>query len=1021
MTEPFDLEALANELRASLEGEVRFDEVSRLLYATDASIYQIVPIGVLVPRHAKDVQQAIQIAAKHRVPVLPRGSGTSLAGQSVGVALVLDFTKYMHDILELNVEERWVRVQPGVVLDVLNAYLKPHGLQFPPDVAPSNRASIGGMMGNNSCGSHSIRYGKTIDHVLEQRVVLSDGSTALFSEVTLEEWERRAEAPTLEGGIYREVGRICRDHADEVDARYPRIMRRVGGYNLDEIVRHHRYNLARIAVGSEGTLVAVTEAKLNLVPLPRYAGLLASHFDDLLASLRAASEIVAHGPAAVELLDRVILDLSKENLDLAPARSFIQGDPDAILVTEFYADSPEELSERLSAMEALLKARGHGYAHVTLIDAAAKQNLWAIRNAGVGLLMGMKGDAKPAGFVEDTAVPVEVLADYIRDFRDLLAEYGLEACFYAHASVGCLHARPIMNLKSPVDRERMREISERVADLVLHYGGTISAEHGDGLARSEWQEKMFGSRLYAAFHELKRAFDPQGIMNPGKIIDADPMNAHLRMGGGYQTIPVDTLLDFSKDGGFARAVEMCSGVGACRKNTDGSMCPSYRATREEKHSTRGRANMLRMVLSGQAAPCVAGDGRWEIGDGEGQSDSIRELPVIGSEASLASASSEIGKSLPQGAPSPSPISHLPSPLADPRLLEVLDLCLECKACKSECPSNVDMAKLKYEFLSQYHAKYGTPLRSKLFAHVARLSRTGSAFAPVANWVQSLPFVRGLLEQQLGIDARRTLPAYATQSFATWWRTHRPDPRAGTKGEVVLFVDTFANYHEPEIAQAAVRVLEAFGYRVHAPTLRCCGRPMISKGLLHEARANAEYNVLALAPVVRRGLPVIGLEPSCLITFLDEYREFRLGEAADEVAAQCWMLEDFLAAKHADDSELPFAATPREVRVHGHCHQKAILGTKRMLRALRMVPGYEVEEIKSGCCGMAGTFGYEKEHYDLSQQIGELSVFPPVRSAPAAALIVAPGTSCRHQIRDATGRHPVHPAQALALALREEAV
>jgi Fe-S oxidoreductase len=632
--------------------------------------------------------------------------------------------------------------------------------------------------------------------------------------------------------------------------------------------------------------------------------------------------------------------------------------------------------------------------------------------------MGMKGDAKPAGFVEDTAVPVEVLADYIRDFRDVLAEYGLEACFYAHASVGCLHARPIMNLKSPVDQQRMREISERVADLVLHYGGTISAEHGDGLARSEWQEKMFGSRLYAAFHEVKRAFDPQGIMNPGKIVDAPAMNAHLRMSNGYQTIPVDTLLDFSKDGGFARAVEMCSGVGACRKHTGGAMCPSYRATREEKHSTRGRANMLRMVLSGQATAWAPEVGSRKTG-GDG-SPAQETFPILDSHSKPAP---EAGRSLPQGAPSPSRVSQLPAPstIADPRVMEVLDLCLECKACKSECPSNVDMAKLKYEFLSHYHAKYGTPLRSKLFAHVARLSRTGSAFAGVANWVQSLPFVRELLERQLGIDARRTLPGYATQRFETWWRAHSPEPRAGTKGEVVLFVDTFANYHEPEIAQAAVRVLEAFGYRIHAPALRCCGRPMISKGLLREARANAEYNVLALAPEVRRGLPVIGLEPSCLITFLDEYRELRLGEAADEVAEKCWMLEDFIAHHHANDADLPFAETPRAVRVHGHCHQKAILGTTRMLRALRMVPGYQVEEIQSGCCGMAGTFGYEKEHYELSQQIGELSVFPPVRSAPTEALIVAPGTSCRHQIRDATGRHPVHPAQALALALREEAV
>jgi Fe-S oxidoreductase len=506
---------------------------------------------------------------------------------------------------------------------------------------------------------------------------------------------------------------------------------------------------------------------------------------------------------------------------------------------------------------------------------------------------------------------------------------------------------------------------------------------------------MFGPQLYRAFKELKRAFDPDGIMNPGKIVDAPPMNEHLRIIPGYQTMQVDTILDFSRDGGFARAVEMCSGVGACRKNQDGAMCPSYRATREEKHSTRGRANMLRMVLSGQAVL-------------ESANDVVRATNA-GGQASTSSSSQH-----------PTPNTQHPT-LADPRVKEVLDLCLECKACKSECPSNVDMAKLKYEYLFHHHERYGTPLRARVFGHVAKLSRAGSMAAPLANWFQNLPFVRALMETQLGIDRRRSLPAYAGQSFEAWWAGHRSGPRAGSRGEVVLFIDTFANYHEPEVAQAAVRVLEAFGYRVHAPKLRCCGRPMISKGLLREARANAEHNVLALAPEVRRGVPVIGLEPSCVVSFLDEYRELRLGEAADVVAGGTWMLENFLAVHHASDPDLPFGETPREVRVHGHCHQKAVIGTGPMLRALRMVPGYRVEEIKSGCCGMAGTFGYEKEHYDLSQQIGELSVFPPMRSAPPDALLVAPGTSCRHQIRDATGRHPVHPAEALALALVEEPV
>ncbi|HTE18132.1 MAG TPA: FAD-binding oxidoreductase, partial [Armatimonadota bacterium] len=544
MTPPatINTDTLEAELRSHMEGEVRFDETSRLLYASDASIYQVMPVGVVTPKHARDVVETVRIAAKHGTPLLPRGSGTSLAGQTVGAALVLDFTKYMRQVLELNVEERWVRVQPGVILDELNAYLKPHRLMFAPDVATSNRASIGGMMGNNSCGAHSILYGRTVDHVSEQEVVLADGSTASFSEVTPAEWERRAQADTLEGRIYREVGRLCEAHAAEVDARFPRIMRRVGGYNLDEIVRRRRYNLARLVVGSEGTLATVTEAKLNLVPTPACTGLLVSHFYDLLAALTATPTIVQHGPAAVELVDRIILDLTRGNLDLQWARSFLVGDPEAILVTELYGETPEEVAARLEELQVRLEGAGLGYAHVRVPDAAGQKNVWNVRKAGLGLLMGMKGDAKPAGFVEDTAVPPERLAEYIRDFRALLAEYDLDACYYAHASVGCIHIRPILNLKDPADVSRMHEISRRVAELVLQYGGAMSAEHGDGLARSEWQETMFGAELYRAFRQLKAAFDPRGIMNPGKIIDAPPMNENLRFGGDYRTIPVETIL-----------------------------------------------------------------------------------------------------------------------------------------------------------------------------------------------------------------------------------------------------------------------------------------------------------------------------------------------------------------------------------------------------------------------------------------------------------------------------------------------
>jgi len=956
--------SLAAELQSRLDGDVRFDSVSRVLYATDASLYQIMPLGVVCPRHAEDVVRTVRLAAQHGVPVLPRGSGTSLGGQAVGAALVLDFTRYMNGVLELNAAEGWVRVQPGVILDELNALLKPHALMFAPDVATSNRASIGGMMGNNSCGARSLLYGRTVDHVLEQEVVLADGSTARFAEATPEEWKRRAAADTLEGRIYRDVWRICEENAAEIDARFPRIMRRVGGYNLDEIVRRRRCNLAGLAVGSEGTLVTVTEAKLRLVPTPRHTGLLVSHFHDLLAALEAVPEILPHGPAAVELTDRIILDLTRDNLDLAPARSFLQGDPEAILVTEFYGDTAEEVAGRAAALRAHLEATGAGYAHVPLLDPAGQRNVWNIRKAGLGLLMGMKGDAKPAGFVEDTAVDPQRLAPYIREFRSLLAEYGLEACYYAHASVGCLHVRPILNLKRAEDRVRMREIASRVADLVLKYGGAMSAEHGDGLVRGEWQERMFGPQVYQAFREVKAAFDPQGIMNPGKIIDSPLMNESLRAAAAGRPLQIQTHFDFSRDGGILPAVELCSGVGACRKKFGGAMCPSYRATLEEQHSTRGRANMLREVLSGGTA-----------------------------------------------APD----------MADPRLLEVLDLCLECKACKSECPSNVDMAKLKYEFLAHYHGKHGRPLRSRMFGHIAALSRLGALTAPVTNAALGSPFARRLLDRWLGVDQRRRLPPFAAQTFDAWWRARRPASSAGDRGEVLFLADTFTNFNEPEVGKAAVRVLEAWGYRVTVPRLRCCGRPLISKGMLAEAAENARHNVRVLADAAQRGVPILGVEPSCIATLKDEYRELRLGAAAQEVAAQSWMLEDFLAARHAADPDPPYRPTEREVRVHGHCHQKALLGMAGALRALRMVPGYQVTEIAAGCCGMAGSFGYEKEHYDVSLRIGELELLPQVRAAPEAALIVATGTSCRHQIADATGRQALHPVQALALALAEEPV
>jgi FAD/FMN-containing dehydrogenase/Fe-S oxidoreductase len=950
----------AGELARGIRGEVRLDEVSRLLYSTDASLYQIMPLGVVIPRDAEDLHAAVRIAARHRIPILPRGSGTSLGGQAVGEALVLDCSKYMNRVLELDADAAQARVQPGVVLDELNGFLRPHRLQFAPDVATSNRASVGGMMGNNSSGAHSVLYGKTVDHVIAQRVVLADGSEAQLRELTESEWERSASGTGLEARAYRTVARVIRENAEEVDRRFPRIMRRVGGYNLDEFVRRGHRNLARLTVGSEGTLVVVAEATLNLVRLPQATGLLVAHFTDLIEALEAAPECLANGPSAVELTDRMILGLSRRNAALANAASFLQGDPAAILVIEFYGDCAAEVAAKVTQLADRLTARGLGYAWVPVLAPEEQQVVWNVRKAGLGLLMGMKGDVKPVGFVEDTAVAPEALADYIRRFQGILSEHGCQACYYAHASVGCLHVRPLLNLKQPDDVARMRSIAAAVSDLVLEYGGAMSAEHGDGLVRSEFQEKMFGQRLYAAFQEIKAAFDPDWIMNPGKIVRAPRMDQNLRTGPEYRPISIQTHFDFSRDGGFAGAVELCSGVGACRKKLDGTMCPSYRATMEEMHSTRGRANLLRAALSG---------------------------------------------SLP------------PEELSGGKIHAALDLCLECKACKSECPSNVDMAKLKYEFLARYHAAHGMPLRARLFAGVATAGRWGARFPAAANWLARCAGSRWFMDRFLGIDRRRRLPSFARETFRDWWRRHQAPPRASGRGAVVLIADTFTNFNEPETGIAAVRLLEAFGYRVQVPEVRCCGRPMISKGLLAEAKEHGRFNLGLLAPHAREGKPVLGLEPSCAATFRDDYVDLVGGPEAAVVASQTLLVEQFLGERRGGgDAEL-FRREARGVLLHGHCHQKALFGTRGALAALRLVPGWEAEEIPSGCCGMAGAFGYEKEHYDVSMKIGELSLLPHVRAAAPETLILASGISCRQQILDGTGREALHPVVALAGALK----
>jgi len=958
---PTDTGVLQAEMQRRISGEVRFDPYSRVLYSTDSSIYQMEPVGVVIPRNAEDVAAVIDICAKAGVAVLPRGGGTSQAGQTVNHAVVLDFTKYMRGVLEVNPEERWVRAQAGITLDELNAHLRRHGLHFAPDPTTSSRAAVGGAIGNNTCGAHSLVYGKTSDHVKELTVVLADGRPVTFQPLSGSALEAKLTQDDLEGRIYSNVMRIAEEQREEIARRYPQIMRRVAGYNLDMMLEDGPTNLTKMVVSSEGTLVTVTEAKLNLEPLPKMRAPVVLHFNGLIEAMEATVVILEHDPSAVELVDRMILQRGRESLSVARHMTFIEGDPQALLVVEFFGESEQELKSKIDSLKRDMQRRGLGYAYVAAMTPAEQAGVAAVRGASFGLLASIKGDTKPLPFVEDTAVAPEKLPEYIRRFEEILREHDTPAGFYGHASVGCLHIRPMINLKLEEGLDKLVSVSTAVSDLVLEFGGSLSGEHGDGIVRGVWTEKMFGSALYNAFREVKHTFDPQGIMNPGRIVDCPPMTENLRIGPKYRTLEPETILDFSSDGGFARSVELCSGVGACRKILTGTMCPSYKVTREEEHSTRGRATILRSVLSGM-------------------------VPV--------------------------------SDFTSKRLFQALDLCLACKGCKGECPSGVDIAKLKYEFLANYYKHHRMPLRARLFANIATINRWLARLGPLANMGMANPVTRWFLDRFVGIDRRRRLPALARVTFPTWFhrRNGVPNRQAGTKGQVVLFHDTFMDYNEPQVGRAAVELLEAAGYQVVLADTVSCGRPMISKGMLERAREHARINVEHLYPYAQAGIPIVGCEPSSLLTLRDEYLDLLRSEEARVVAENSFLIEEFLVKLHSEGQlQLSFKETPEKVLFHGNCHQKALVGTAASLAALRLVPGLQVEEVDSGCCGMAGAFGYEKEHYDISMAIGEQRLFPEVRSAPEARIAIT-GVSCRHQIQDGTGRRAEHVVEILRGAL-----
>ncbi len=948
------------ELRRKIKGDLLFDHLSRLIYSTDASLYQIEPLGVVLPRTVEEAVQAVRTAAKYHVAVLPRGGGTSLAGQTVSSGLVVDCSKYLTRVLEVNSEQHWVRVEPGVVLDGLNDFLRPYNDHFAPDVATSSRANIGGMIGNNSSGMRSIRYGKTINHTLELSVVLSTGEQLLLRSLNRQELEEKCSRANREGEIYRGIRQVIERNREEILRRYPKVMRRVSGYNLDALFDENNFNLARLIVGSEGTLALVTEAKLNLEPVPKTRVVSVLHFDDLIQAVKAVPSILDHHPSTVEILDQHSLELARSNPTTAPlCAQFLQGTPRAILIVEFSGESEQETHSALQRMNVDLAHHPSVFAVQNAIETSAQQVIWTVRKHALGILLAQKGDAKPLPFIEDACVPVEHLSQYILRVLEICRRYGAPVALYAHASAGVIHVRPILNLKQQGDVDHLRAISAETFELICEYGGSWSGEHGDGLVRSYKNREFFGDQLYEAFREVKRIFDPPGLMNPGKIVDSQDIHQNLRIHPGYHAHFPATYFRFEEEQGFDRAIEMCTGVGHCRKTSSGTMCPSYMATRDEEHSTRGRANALRMAMSGKLGP---------------------------------------------------------NGLTSHRLYQVLDLCLECKACKMECPSNVDMAKLKSEFLAHYHIQHGLPLKTRLVSGLRETAEQTSRFPRLANFVIGTPIARWLLEKLAGIDRRRNLPILARQTFAKWFREHhRPTQSSGTREHVALFADTFVNFYEPRVGIAATRLLEELGYRVLLADIGCCGRPLISSGQLERAKKRGDRLLKRLSQYTAKHIPVVVLEPSCFSAFEDEYLDLLQDQnLCRQVARHTLTLEQFLVREDVwPRLKEKMGRGPARILFHGHCQQKALVSCQDSMKVLQALAVTRTTEIDSGCCGMAGSFGYARNHYAISEQIGERRLFPAIRGITADTEIVASGFSCRSQIQHFTGRRALHLAELLA--------
>ncbi len=1007
---------LEHRLKREISGDVWFDRFTRGRYATDASHYQMMPLGVVAPRSVAEAERTIALARTDGVTVLPRGGGTSQSGQTVNHSLVIDCSKYLNRVLDLDVAGRRCVVEPGIVLDDLNRQLKPHGLWFPVDISTASRATIGGMAGNNSCGARSLRYGVTRDNVLSMDAVLADGSTAHFGPVGAGLHDLPAGSPLRP--LAEDLLAIGVRESDEIAARFPKVQRRVGGYNLDALAPNAPlHNLAHILVGSEGTLGFSTGIELKLWPLLGRRAVGACHFGRFYDAMDAAQHIVKLKPIAVELVDRTMIELAR-NIDMfrSTIDAFVRGAPDAVLLVEFAEDKWEENLHRLKQLEALMGDLGYAWNKagakqggiVEVFDPKLQAAITDVRTAGLNIMMSMKEEGKPVSFVEDCAVPLEHLAEYTERLTQVFEKNGTRGTWYAHASVGCLHVRPVLNLRLDKDKQAMRRIAEEAFAFVREYKGSHSGEHGDGLVRSEFHETMFGARLVRAFQEVKDRFDPGHLFNPGKIVRAPKFDdrTNFRFGPGYQGKPMTVALDWSAypgvGGGFQGAVEMCNNNGACRALAGGVMCPSFRVTRDEKHVTRGRANALRLAVTGQLGPDA---------------------------------------------------------FTSDEMAETMKLCVSCKACRRECPTGVDMARMKIEVLAARATKHGLSLHDRLVGYLPRYAPVAARLSWLFNLRDSLPGAAAMSERIAGFSARRSLPRWRSD----WFRDHPPLqgegrtaegspgwddsdaayaealspppgpltradlPRPGGGkggGDVVLFADTFNRYFEPENLHAAVKVLNAGGYRAQVATPSdgsrrplCCGRTFLAVGRIDEARREAERTIAALEPLVASGLSVVGLEPSCIFSFRDEIPAMMRDERATRIADQAVLFEEFLAREAgAGRLALPLAPLHDRVLLHGHCHQKAFGAMGAVETALRLIPDIAVEMIESSCCGMAGSFGYHAQTIDTSLAMGELSLLPAVRKAPDDAILVADGTSCRHQIKDGTGREAVHVARVLARSL-----